>query len=184
MADKTWVMPDGVYTALVTPFTADGAVDRAAWRRLVQRQVDGGVAGVVPAGCTGEAAVLTREEREWLVRTAVEVCKGRCAVVAGSGSNCTRESLSQTRDVKAWGRRRGDADLALLQQTAAGRPARALPGHCTCRRHPAGDLQRARPHGRQHPARDRSTTRRRAERGRAQGSKRQPRPDRGRHCAL
>ena len=91
MADKTWVMPDGIYTALVTPFTADGAVDRGAWRRLVQRQVDGGVAGVVPVGCTGEAAVLSRDEREWLVRSAVEVCAGRCAVVAGSGSNCTRE---------------------------------------------------------------------------------------------
>ncbi|MBK7046020.1 MAG: 4-hydroxy-tetrahydrodipicolinate synthase [bacterium] len=120
MADKTWVMPDGVYTALVTPFTADGAVDRAAWRRLVQRQVDGGVAGVVPVGCTGEAAVLTREEREWLVRTAVEVCKGRCAVVAGSGSNCTRESISQTRDVKAWG-----ADAAMLISPYYNKPQQA-----------------------------------------------------------
>ena len=120
MADKTWVMPDGVYTALVTPFTADGAVDRAAWRRLVQRQVDGGVAGVVPAGCTGEAAVLTPEEREWLVRTAVEVCKGRCAVVAGSGSNCTRESISQTRDVKAWG-----ADAAMLISPYYNKPQQA-----------------------------------------------------------
>jgi 4-hydroxy-tetrahydrodipicolinate synthase len=120
MADKTWVMPDGVYTALVTPFTADGAVDRAAWRRLVQRQVEGGVAGVVPVGCTGEAAVLTREEREWLVRTAVEVCKGRCAVVAGSGSNCTRESISQTRDVKAWG-----ADAAMLISPYYNKPQQA-----------------------------------------------------------
>ncbi|MBK6732679.1 MAG: 4-hydroxy-tetrahydrodipicolinate synthase [bacterium] len=120
MADKTWAMPDGVYTALVTPFTADGAVDRAAWRRLVQRQVDGGVAGVVPVGCTGEAAVLTREEREWLVRTAVEVCKGRCAVVAGSGSNCTRESISQTRDVKAWG-----ADAAMLISPYYNKPQQA-----------------------------------------------------------
>jgi 4-hydroxy-tetrahydrodipicolinate synthase len=120
MADKTWVMPDGVYTALVTPFTADGAVDRAAWRRLVQRQVDGGVAGVVPVGCTGEAAVLTREEREWLVRTAVEVCNGRCAVVAGSGSNCTRESISQTRDVKAWG-----ADAAMLISPYYNKPQQA-----------------------------------------------------------
>lgn len=120
MADKTWVMPEGVYTALVTPFTADGAVDRAAWRRLVQRQVDGGVAGVVPVGCTGEAAVLTREEREWLVRTAVEVCKGRCAVVAGSGSNCTRESISQTRDVKSWG-----ADAAMLISPYYNKPQQA-----------------------------------------------------------
>lgn len=120
MAGKTWVMPDGIYTALVTPFTADGAVDRAAWRRLLQRQVDGGVAGVVPVGCTGEAAVLTRDEREWLVRAAVEVCKGRCAVVAGSGSNCTRESIALTRDVKAWG-----ADAAMLISPYYNKPQQA-----------------------------------------------------------
>jgi 4-hydroxy-tetrahydrodipicolinate synthase len=120
MAGKTWAMPDGIYTALVTPFTADGAVDRAAWRRLLQRQVTGGVAGVVPVGCTGEAAVLTRDEREWLVRAAVEACQGRCAVVAGSGSNCTRESIAQTRDVKAWG-----ADAAMLISPYYNKPQQA-----------------------------------------------------------
>jgi len=105
---KTWQMPDGIYTALVTPFR-DGKVDQGAWRRLIQRQIDAGVAGVVPVGCTGEAATLTREEREWLVRAAVEMCAGKCAVVAGSGSNSTEATLAQTRDVKAWG-----ADAAML----------------------------------------------------------------------
>jgi 4-hydroxy-tetrahydrodipicolinate synthase len=120
MAEKTWVMPDGIYTAMVTPFTADGAVDRAAWHRLVQRQIDGGVAGVVPVGCTGEAAVLSRDEREWLVRSAVEMCAGRCVVVAGSGSNCTRESIALTRDVKAWG-----ADAAMLISPYYNKPQQA-----------------------------------------------------------
>ena len=120
MAEKTWVMPDGIYTALVTPFTADGAVDRGAWRRLLQRQIEGRVAGVVPIGCTGEAAVLSRDEREWLVRTAVEMCRGRCAVVAGSGSNCTRESIALTRDVKAWG-----ADAAMLISPYYNKPQQA-----------------------------------------------------------
>jgi 4-hydroxy-tetrahydrodipicolinate synthase len=120
MAEKTWVMPDGIYTAMVTPFTADGSVDRAAWHRLVQRQIDGGVAGVVPIGCTGEAAVLSRDEREWLVRSAVEMCAGRCAVVAGSGSNCTRESIALTRDVKAWG-----ADAAMLISPYYNKPQQA-----------------------------------------------------------
>lgn len=120
MTEKTWTIPDGVYTALVTPFTADGAVDRAAWRRLLQRQVAGGVAGVVPVGCTGEAAVLSRDEREWLVRTAVEVCRGHCAVVAGSGSNCTRESIALTRDVKTWG-----ADAAMLISPYYNKPQQA-----------------------------------------------------------
>jgi 4-hydroxy-tetrahydrodipicolinate synthase len=105
---KTWEMPDGVYTALVTPFR-DGALDRAAWQALVRRQVAAGVAGVVPVGCTGEAAVLDRDEKEWLVRAAVEIADGRCAVVAGSGSNATEQTLAATRDVRDWG-----ADAAML----------------------------------------------------------------------
>ncbi len=108
MTDKTWVMPDGIYTALVTPFAGD-QVDRTAWERLVQRQVDAGVSGVVPVGCTGEAAVLDRAEREYLVRSCVEICAGKCAVVAGSGSNATSVTIDQTRDVKEWG-----ADAAML----------------------------------------------------------------------
>lgn len=120
MSDKSWTMPDGIYTALITPFAGDGAVDRAAWKRLLQRQLDGGVAGVVPVGCTGEAAVLGRDEREWLVRTAVEICAGRCAVVAGSGSNSTRESIALTRDVKAWG-----ADAAMLISPYYNKPQQA-----------------------------------------------------------
>lgn len=108
MSNKTWEMPDGIYTALVTPFR-DNTVDRDAWRGLIQRQIDAKVAGIVPVGCTGEAAVLSREEREWMVRTAVEMCAGKCAVVAGAGSNSTEITVQQTRDVKAWG-----ADAAML----------------------------------------------------------------------
>lgn len=107
-AGKTWDMPDGIYTALVTPFL-DDKVDRQAWQRLVQRQIAAGVAGIVPAGCTGEAAVLDRREREWLIRSAVEQCAGKCAVIAGSGSNSTELTLALTRDVKEWG-----ADAAML----------------------------------------------------------------------
>lgn len=101
-------LPDGIYTALVTPFE-DGEVDRRAWSRLVQRQIAAGVAGLVPVGCTGEAAVLTRGEREWLVRSCMEMADGRCAVVAGAGSNATAVTLTNTRDVAEWG-----ADAAML----------------------------------------------------------------------
>lgn len=102
-------MRDGIYTALVTPFAADGTLDRPAWEKLVRRQVEAGVAGVVPAGCTGEAAVLDRKEREYLIRSAVEICGGECLVVAGSGSNSTEISVQLTRDVAEWG-----ADVAML----------------------------------------------------------------------
>jgi 4-hydroxy-tetrahydrodipicolinate synthase len=108
LGDKTWTMPDGIYTALVTPFR-DGAVDREAWHRLVARQIDAGVAGLVPIGCTGEAAVLSLEEREWLVRSCVEMAAGHCVVVGGAGSNATDATLANTKRVQAWG-----ADAAML----------------------------------------------------------------------
>lgn len=108
MAEKTWEMPDGIYTALVTPFVGE-VVDHKAWRLLVQRQIDAGVAGVVPVGCTGEAAALDLKEKEYLVKSAVEMCAGHCAVVAGSGSNSTAVTLDWTRRVKQWG-----ADAAML----------------------------------------------------------------------
>jgi len=108
MSKKSWEMPDGIYTALVTPF-ADGKLDQKAWRVLVQRQIDAGVAGIVPAGCTGEAATLSLKDREWMVRTALEMCAGKCAVVAGSGSNSTELTVELTRQVKEWG-----ADAAML----------------------------------------------------------------------
>lgn len=108
MSNKTWEMPDGIYTALVTPFAGD-QVDRKAWECLIQRQIDGGVAGIVPVGCTGEAATLTMAEKEWMVRAAVDQCRGKCAVVAGSGSNSTAVTLEQTIKVKEWG-----ADAAML----------------------------------------------------------------------
>ena len=108
MSNKSWEMPDGIYTALVTPF-ADGKLDRKSWQVLVQRQIDAGVAGIVPAGCTGEAATLSLKDREWMVREAVDLCTGKCAVVAGSGSNSTDLTVELTKQVKDWG-----ADAAML----------------------------------------------------------------------
>jgi 4-hydroxy-tetrahydrodipicolinate synthase len=81
----------GVGTALVTPFTASGELDEAAFRRLVERQVDGGVHFVVPCGTTGETPTLTPEERDRVVRIAVEVCRGRIPVLAGVGGYNTEE---------------------------------------------------------------------------------------------
>jgi len=108
MSNKTWEMPDGVYTALVTPFAGD-SIDRHSWQVLLERQISAGVAGVVPVGCTGEAATLTLAEKEWLVRAAVDQCRGKCAVVAGSGTNSTAETIALTGHVQEWG-----ADAAML----------------------------------------------------------------------
>ena len=101
-------MFEGVMTALVTPFR-DGAVDEQALRALVERQVAAGVDGLVPCGSTGESATLTHEEHHLVVRLVVEAAAGRVKVVAGTGSNNTREAIELTAHAKDAG-----ADGALL----------------------------------------------------------------------
>lgn len=85
----------GTYTALVTPFR-NGAIDFKAYADLIERQVAGGVQGIVPAGCTGEAATLSPTEQLELIRFASEQVKGRIQVIAGTGSNNTREAVELT----------------------------------------------------------------------------------------
>ena len=85
----------GAFTALVTPFTEKGEVDEPALRKLVRRQVAGGVAGVVPGGTTGEAVTLEPDEHERVVAVTVEEARAArrpIRVIAGCGSNDTRRS--------------------------------------------------------------------------------------------
>ncbi len=83
----------GVYTALVTPFTRDGKLDEKALRRLVDAQVSGGVSGLVPVGTTGESPTLDGGECREVIRIVVEQARGRVPVIAGAGSNCTSEAV-------------------------------------------------------------------------------------------
>jgi hypothetical protein len=94
---------EGVYTALVTPFAADGSIDWKALRRLVDFQVDGGVAGLVPVGTTGESPTLDGEECREVIRVVVEQAGGRVPVIAGAGSNCTAEAIHYAKDAKEAG---------------------------------------------------------------------------------
>ncbi len=100
----------GVYTALITPF-ADGAVDYETLRKLVERQVKSGVAGVVPVGTSGESPTLSYEEHCRVIRTVIEQVGGRCQVIAGTGANSTAEAIELTR------RAREDGADATLQVT-------------------------------------------------------------------
>ena len=102
------VMFRGTYTALVTPFR-DGELDEAALRSLVDEQVASGVEGVVPCGSTGESATLSHEEHERVIRIAIDAAGGRLKVIAGTGSNNTREACRLTRAAADAG-----ADGALL----------------------------------------------------------------------
>ncbi|HEX8280826.1 MAG TPA: 4-hydroxy-tetrahydrodipicolinate synthase, partial [Chthoniobacterales bacterium] len=92
----------GTYTALVTPFR-DGALDVPAYERLIEAQIAGGITGIVAAGTTGETPTLTHDERDQIVRLAVEIARGRCQVLAGTGSNSTRLAIDYSRDAERMG---------------------------------------------------------------------------------
>jgi 4-hydroxy-tetrahydrodipicolinate synthase len=94
---------EGVYTALVTPFAADGSVDWKTLRRLVDFQIDGGVSGLVPVGTTGESPTLDGGECREVIRVVVEQARGRVPVIAGAGSNCTSEAIHYAKDAKEAG---------------------------------------------------------------------------------
>ncbi|HXJ23678.1 MAG TPA: 4-hydroxy-tetrahydrodipicolinate synthase [Polyangia bacterium] len=85
----------GVITALVTPFRGD-AVDEEALRRLVEEQIAAGVDGLVPVGTTGESPTVTVEEHIRVIEIVVQAAKKRVPVVAGTGSNSTRETIEMS----------------------------------------------------------------------------------------
>jgi 4-hydroxy-tetrahydrodipicolinate synthase len=102
----------GVFTALVTPFAADGSLDEAGLRRVARYQIAGGVAGLVPVGTTGEAVTLTADEHVRVVEIAVEEAKkagGDVKVIAGAGSNDTRKTAALAKKCAAVG-----ADAVLI----------------------------------------------------------------------
>lgn len=100
---------NGSMTALITPFR-DGAVDEAAFQRLVDRQAKGGTIAVIPVGTTGESATLTHEEHRRVIALAVEAAAGRMTVIAGAGSNATAEAIEIARFAESAG---ADALLAV-----------------------------------------------------------------------
>jgi 4-hydroxy-tetrahydrodipicolinate synthase len=93
----------GCGTALVTPFTAQGALDEAGVRRLARRQIDGGVHFLVPCGTTGEAPTLSPAERRKVVETVVDEAGGKVPVLAGAGGYDTREVREAAREMHAAG---------------------------------------------------------------------------------
>jgi 4-hydroxy-tetrahydrodipicolinate synthase len=92
----------GSYTALVTPF-ADGEVDHAALRALVDWQIDSGTHGLIPVGTTGESPTLSHEEHRDVVETVIRQAAGRVPVIAGAGSNNTREAVDLARHAEQAG---------------------------------------------------------------------------------
>lgn len=87
----------GSIVALVTPFKPNFEIDFDAFGRLIDRQIDAGTHGIVPCGCTGEAATLSHDEQKKLIAYCVERVAGRIPVIAGAGSNNTREAIELTK---------------------------------------------------------------------------------------
>jgi 4-hydroxy-tetrahydrodipicolinate synthase len=85
---------EGAFTALVTPFDANLAVDGAAFDKLVDGQIAGGIAGIVPCGTTGESPTLDDDEHIGVIERAVKRANKRCVVIGGTGSNSTREAIN------------------------------------------------------------------------------------------
>jgi 4-hydroxy-tetrahydrodipicolinate synthase len=107
----------GAFTALITPFR-DGQVDEEAFVRLVRRQIDAGIHGLVPVGTTGESVTLTADEHRRVVDLCVETAAGKTPVIAGAGSNNTAEAIELVRHAKAAG-----ADAALVVTPYYNRPS-------------------------------------------------------------
>src|SRR5690349_24364133 len=93
----------GCGTALVTPFTAQGDVDEAALRSLVEWQIAEGVHFLVPCGSTGEAGTMTPEEQRRVIEIVAEVTNGRVPVLAGAASNDTQRAIALSKAAQAAG---------------------------------------------------------------------------------
>ncbi len=99
----------GSMTALVTPFSRDGALDKDAFRALIDWQIAEGTTGLVPVGTTGESPTLSHAEHREVVELAVKAAAGRVPVIAGAGSNNTAEAVSLVQHAEKVG-----ADAALV----------------------------------------------------------------------
>jgi 4-hydroxy-tetrahydrodipicolinate synthase len=92
----------GSFTALVTPFQ-NGTVDEKAFRALVVWQIDEGTKGLVPVGTTGESPTLSHDEHKQVVEWCIAEARGRVPVIAGAGSNSTREAIDLARHAEKAG---------------------------------------------------------------------------------
>src|ERR1700684_3064956 len=93
----------GAIADLPTPFDDDGGIDLAALTRLCERQIEAGASAIVVGETAGEASTLTPAEHDHIIRAAVETARGRIRVIAGAGSNSTRQAIELTGHAEAAG---------------------------------------------------------------------------------
>lgn len=110
----------GCATALVTPFTATGAIDEDRLRALIEYQIRGGVQLLVPCGTTGESVTMTEEEDRRVIAITVETARGRARVIAGTGSNSTHSAIAYSLAARDLG-----ADAVLVVAPYYNKPTQA-----------------------------------------------------------
>ena len=88
---------EGAGVALVTPFHQDGSVNYEKLTEILEEQIAGGTDAIVICGTTGESSTMTHEEHLEVIRYTCEKVAGRIPVIAGTGSNCTREAIDMSR---------------------------------------------------------------------------------------
>ncbi len=110
----------GSMPALVTPFTEDGELDLGTLKKLVEWHIEQGSHGLVPVGTTGESPTLTHDEHRTVIEEVVRVAAGRIPVIAGAGSNSTREGIGLVRHAAEVG-----ADAALVVTPYYNKPTQA-----------------------------------------------------------
>ena len=109
----------GSYVALITPFK-DGALDEAAFRKLVSWQIAEGTNGLIPVGTTGESPTLSHDEHKQVVEWCIDEAAGRVPIIAGAGSNSTDEAVDFVRHASAAG-----ADAVLVVTPYYNKPTQA-----------------------------------------------------------
>lgn len=125
---------DGAFTAIVTPFK-NGELDLESLDRVLDDQLAGKIAGVVPCGTTGESPTLSAAEQRAVIARTVARVRGRALVVAGTGTNATRETIERTRAAREAG-----ADAAMIVMPYYNKPTqRGLIEH-VCAVHDATDI--------------------------------------------
>lgn len=93
----------GAMTALATPFQEDGSLAEADLKKLVEAQIQAGIDALIPVGTTGESPTLSHEEHQRVIDLTLETANNRVPVIAGVGSNSTREAVSLTKHAHAAG---------------------------------------------------------------------------------
>lgn len=99
----------GVWTALITPFQIDGSIDFESFDKLIDRQLNANVTGIVISGTTGESPTIEDDEFVELIKRAKEKVMNKCLIMAGTGTNNTKKSIIKTKLAEEAG-----ADMAII----------------------------------------------------------------------